>query len=91
MPRQDDSNICGEIILYRRVPLGDDHVKWDSAGTPVLTSQNFKDRLEELSVNMAHETTPADVLAGHEGYGLAQITAGSVRVASDTRDPSVGR
>lgn len=78
MDRADDPTISGEMILYRRIPPWEDNVKWEM-DQPVVSSANFKDRIQELSLNIAAETTPADMLKGHEGFGLIQITAGELR------------
>lgn len=48
---------------------------------PTCSSLNFKDKDHELSVNLADEATPDQALAGHEGFGLVQITAGQIRDA----------
>jgi hypothetical protein len=79
MPRQDDPTITGDIIFYRRIPPKGDRVTWDENGNPTPASQNFKDREDELSVYMAHETTPDDALAEHDDFGLVQFTAQQVR------------
>jgi len=78
MPLQDDPQICGDLLLYRRIPhtLGD--VEWIE-DKPRPTSRNFKDKNDQLSGNIASETTPAAVLSGHEGFGLVQFTAGQAR------------
>ncbi len=46
---------------------------------PTASTQNFKDKNDELSVCIAGETLPEAALAGHEGFGLVQFTAGLVR------------
>jgi hypothetical protein len=83
MPRQDDQSISGNIILYRRIPPKGDHVSWDDNGIPTPASQNFKDKDDELSVHMAHETTAEAMLAGHNDFGLVQFTAQEVRDFSE--------
>src|SRR5947209_1061798 len=84
MERQDDPSISGDIVLLRRIPPGADRVTWDEQGNPRPSSFNFKDAEDELSVNIASDTTHAEVLAGHDGFGLVQFTAQQVRVACGT-------
>ena len=52
---------------------------------------NFRDRVNELSLYIAAETTMTAVLAGHVGFGLVAITAGEIRTVVGTailcRDP----
>jgi hypothetical protein len=79
MPRADDPAIAGTMILYRRIPPKGDRATWDDNGQPTPSSQNFRDPEDELSVYMAHETTPEQALAGHTGFGLVYFTAGEVR------------
>jgi hypothetical protein len=79
MARQDDPSICGEILLFRRIPPWGGRVQWEANGEPTPTSQNFRDKTNELSVHMARETTPDAVLAGHDAFGLVQVTAQDVR------------
>jgi len=81
MPRQDDSTISGDIVLYRRVPPRADRVTWGEDGFPNPSSFNFKDAHDELSLHMAQETSPEAVLAGleHQGFGLVYFTAQQVR------------
>lgn len=69
MDREDDPSISGEIILYRRIPPWPDNVTWDENGRPTFSSLNFKDKDEELSVHIAAETSPDEMLQGHAGYG----------------------
>ena len=80
MDRTDDPSIAGDVLLFRRIPPWPDNVTWTDAG-PTFSSFNFKDRERELSVHIAGETTPDEVLAGHDGFGLIQFTAGQVRIA----------
>src|SRR5579875_789084 len=79
MDRADDPIISGDIILFRRIPPWPDSVTWDEEGQPAFSSANFRDQIQELSVSLATETTPAEMLEGHEGFGLIQITAEQVR------------
>jgi hypothetical protein len=82
MDREDDPNISGDIVLFRRIPPWPDNVTWDEKG-PTFSSFNFKDKDDELSVHIATETTPEAMLVGHEHFGLIQITAGQIREACD--------
>jgi hypothetical protein len=84
MVRQDDPSIAGGIVFYRRVPPWPDNTKWGTDGVPTFTSGNFRDKFNELSVNMAHECSPETALAGHSEYGLISITAGEVRLILET-------
>lgn len=79
MQREDDPTISGDVVLYRRIPPWPDNVTWDESGQPSFSSLNFKDKDLELSANMAIEATPDEVLSGHDGFGLIQITAKQVR------------
>ncbi len=79
MPRQDDPTLSGEIALLRRIPPWADRVTWDEHGRPVASSQNFKDKDEELSVFIEVEATVEGVLAGHPGFGLVRFSAQQVR------------
>jgi hypothetical protein len=81
MERQDDPKISGSIVLLRRIPPWADRVSWDEQGNPRASSFNFKDDEDELSVHIASETTPDEVLEDHTGFGLVQFTAQEVREA----------
>lgn len=78
MPRLDDPNISGEMILYRRIPPWGGRVDWESDGHPP-SSQNFRDADEEMSVFIADEVTEGEALEGNEGFGLVSFKAGKVR------------
>ena len=80
MPRVDDPNISGDMVLYRRIPNWGDRVAWDDSGCPTAANFNFRDPKDELSVHIAAETTPAIILTGHAGFGVLQLTAGQIRV-----------
>ena len=80
MDREDDPKISGDLVFYRRIPPWGNRVTWDADG-PNFSSMNFKDKDDELSVHLAAETTPDEVLAGHAGFGLVQLTAAVVRDA----------
>jgi hypothetical protein len=80
MDRQDDPEIAGDIVFYRRIPPWAGRVEWKE-GAVNFTSANFKDAEQELSIHRASETTPEQVLAGHETFGLIQITAKQIRDA----------
>jgi len=58
MEREDDPNISGDVVLFRRIPPWPDRVTWDENGQPHFSSFNFKDKDNELSVHLASETTP---------------------------------
>jgi len=99
MDRHDDPTINGDMVLLRRIPPYGDRVQWDDrTGEPTPSSQNFKDRNNELSTFLAAEITADAALAGHDGFGLVQFTAGRVREAlgsgiifcRDTSDPTPG-
>lgn len=81
MNRHDDPALVGDIKVYRRIPPTGDRVQWDDNGNPSPSSQNFKDRNEELSVFIAGETTVERVLQGHDGFGLVEFTLKQVRDA----------
>ncbi len=84
MECEDDPNISGDVVLFRRIPPWPDRVTWDANGQPHFSSCNFKDKENELSVHLASETTPDEVLREHDGFGLVQITAQQVREACGT-------
>jgi hypothetical protein len=98
MDRTDDPTVSGDMVLLRRIPPKGDRVQWDADGKPTPSSQNFKDKDNELSTYIAAEATEEQVLAGHEGFGLVRITAGKVRellgttfiLCRDTSDPIPG-
>jgi len=98
MEREDDPKIAGDVVLFRRIPPWPDRVTWDDSGQPNFSSFNFKDKDNELSLHLASETTPDEILRGHEGFGLVQITAQQVREACGTgvklcrcaEDPAMG-
>jgi hypothetical protein len=98
MDRRDDPTISGDVVLYRRIPPWPDNVTWDQDGQPSFSSLNFKDKNQELSVHLASEATPDDVLRGHEAFGLVQITAQQVRdicgaaivICRCTEEPAMG-
>ncbi len=79
MARQDDPSLSGELVLYRRIPPKGDRVVWDESGNPTPSSQNFRDKENQLSVYIAREADVDHILAGHNGYGLVQFTAQKVR------------
>ena len=98
----DDTSINGDLLLYWRIPpmlAG----QWGEAGVPTPSSQNFRDKEDELSMYRADETTPEKALEGHPGFGLVSLTAGEIRaicvdskkqpviwIRRDDRDPSNG-
>ena len=79
MPLPDDPRIAGDRILFRRIPPNGGRTLWSPDGAADFSSQNFSDKLDELSLYLADEATCDQVLAGHEGFGLVQITAGKMR------------
>ena len=85
MDRQDDPTLGGDLLLLRRIPPWADQVTWGEDGTPTPSSMNFKDKADELSVNIAQETTVEAVLSGHDGFGLSQFTARHVREACGSK------
>lgn len=84
MPRQDDLTLSGEILFLRRIPPWGERVTWDEHGRPTPSSQNFKDKVDELSVFIEAETTFEAVLHGHPGFGLVRISARHVRQVCGT-------
>jgi hypothetical protein len=80
MARQDDPTLAGEIKVLRRIPPTADRVRWDDNNTPIPSSQNFRDnRNDELSMFIASETTPDQILKGVDGYGLVELTLREIR------------
>jgi hypothetical protein len=99
MDRHDDPSIDGEMVLVRRIPPWGGRVQWDeNSGEPTPSSQNFRDPEKELSTYIVAEATIELVLAGHDGFGLVQFTAGEARkvlgtdivFCRDTSDPIPG-
>ncbi|MPZ24159.1 MAG: hypothetical protein GEU28_11610 [Dehalococcoidia bacterium] len=88
----DDETIVDEAQLWRRV-----HPMWvipdGNQGRMRLTRQAFQNRkgTESISVLLAELTgKPTQVLSEFPGYGLASLTAGFARAASQivVRDPT---
>src|ERR1022692_2403488 len=77
--RQDDPALAGDLMVYRRIPSKADYVQWDENGNPTPSRQNFSDKDDELSVHIVNETSPEDILEGHDGYGLVQLTLQNFR------------
>ena len=67
------------MILFRRIPPDGGRVVWGDDGIPQPSSQNFRDRIDELSTYLAHETSVENAIAGHEGFGLVQLSVQDVR------------
>lgn len=88
MPYQDDPTIRDEEVLWRRANA--DMFDKTVDGEELLQSWAFKDPKDTLSVDIASETSEAEVLAaGHPGQRIVGITAGFVRELGYTvaRDP----
>lgn len=80
MTRQDDPSLSGDVRLWRRIPPDADRVKLDQiTQQPRPSSMNFRDKNHELSVYVASETTIDEILAGHQGFGIVELTAAEVR------------
>lgn len=80
MPRIDDPDIPNDALLLRRVL--DKPAEWyykTDDGELKVSSAAFRDSLNEVSVNVAVETTVENVLDGREEDGLVCITAGVPR------------
>jgi hypothetical protein len=99
--RQDDPALSGDLVLLRRIPPWSERVQWGPDGKPTASSQNFRDKDDELSTYIAVETTADTALLGHDGFGLIHITAGQIRgvfaksgrpviVCRDTEEPDNG-
>jgi hypothetical protein len=79
MSLENDPTISDDTILFRRIPPGFDHVRWDpNSLEPSITSGNFKGD-NQLSFHLAHLTTPDDILKGFEDFGLVSITVAELR------------
>jgi hypothetical protein len=90
MPRQHDPALLPSFLVYRRIPPYADRVTWGEDGIPSPSTQNFRDRNDELSVYLAHETTPDRALAGHAGFGLVQfLLQDAVDAFEDAQRPLV--
>ena len=91
MPRSDDPNLANDAVLLRRVL--DKPAEWFTHVDGVLrvSSAAFRDSINEVSVNVASETTIEDVLKGNEDNGVVSITTGVPRelkhIVSKTLDP----
>lgn len=104
MNRQDDQQLIGDIVVYRRIPPDGDHTDWDKKdenGNPLFTKGNFKDKNDELSVHIASETAPETLLKDWEGFGIVHMTIGEIRriyaaasvpliICRDTDEPENG-
>ncbi|MBI3407917.1 MAG: hypothetical protein HY040_06120 [Planctomycetes bacterium] len=81
MARQDDPTIAGDLALLRRIPFKGDHFHWDEDGRPIPSTQNFKDKYDELSFFIESETTIEAVMVGHhDDFGLVRLLAKDVRI-----------
>jgi hypothetical protein len=78
--RQDDPSIPSEEDLYRNV-LDTCLIREQVSGRFRLTSDTFRDRSEEISVNLSSLVTPAQSLSlGIPRHlGVVAITAGEAR------------
>lgn len=93
--RADDNTILREHDLWRRIPPW--HLVPDSnAGNVRISKAAFEDDMggDPMSVTLAQTATDLgithdQVLAGHEGFGLAALSAGTVRDRAQriVRDP----
>lgn len=75
--RADDPTISNEERLWRRVPL--EWIKIDpNTGNPIISSAAFRPS-DEMSVNIASQTTPEEVLKNDPRHSLAEFNAGYAR------------
>jgi hypothetical protein len=91
----DDASLRDEINLWRRIPPW--HVIFDEnlqRWRPSSAAFDNDADGEPMSVVIAEEAlaqgrSPAALVVGHEGYGLASVTVGLVRACGQgvTRDP----
>ena len=94
LPPGDDPSIQSAERLWRRI--NPDWWKFDpQKGFYRVTSAAFNDSSDgdPMSVILASATTQAEALAGFEGYGLAEFTAGLAReecYCSVKRTPKAG-
>lgn len=73
--RIDDVSLGDDELLWRRII--DRPNEWFTIaddGTLVASSAAFKDSTNEVSVNVASQTTVKDVLGSYEDQGLVSIT-----------------
>lgn len=80
----DDPTLDDELPLWRRIPP--QFVKDLNTDTVRPTSQAFQNLPGKMafsvwisSVARAHNGSPDDLVAGHEGYGAVEFTAGTAR------------
>ena len=88
----DDKSVPDDAVLWRRI-----NPEWrvhdEAQGRWRVSSQAFQDHPNgsAMSVYLASETPGGaqEILAGHEGYGLAEVTAQLVRDLDQAivRDP----
>lgn len=71
----DDPTIANNDELWRRVPP--QQLITEDDGSPRASSAAFDD--EELSVNVAKDTTMDKTLAGHAGFSIVGFPAGLAR------------
>lgn len=87
----DDLDIVNETVLWRRI-LPEWYVPDENTGGYRITSQAFQNQTGtmNMSVCVADECEGTDdLLAGHDGYGIAALTAGHCRDCDQgiVRDP----
>jgi hypothetical protein len=78
MPRTDDLEIADNDLLLRRI-LDKPEWYYIEDGEPKVSSAAFRDRNNEVSVNVAALTTHEQALQGRPLDGLASIQASTPR------------
>lgn len=89
----DDPSIQGDTELFRRIPpkhyfFDENENRWRPSSAAFEDDADGDPMSVYLSTVMLRENrAPACVLAGHEGYSLASITAGFARAQNQTVHP----
>lgn len=82
---EDDATIGPAAQLWRRIPSN--HIVPDGNGGRRISSAAFQDHPNGTPMSvvlgdevLAAKRDPTEVIAGHEGFGLASVTAGLARL-----------
>jgi len=92
MPRIDAPDISDDTVLWRAIYKG--WVEKNSDGSETIQSWAFRHPTDEISANIARETTLERFYEkfNPSEYRIAEVTAGAARASANIvcRDPEVG-